>query len=143
MCYPYGGLAFASLEAKVPSSSSTVPYTFGLSSFRCFYGSGKEPDGNTLILPRNPCLADYIDNWLSCGDGVTACSGDFQIFLATVAVIIADWHRDPGILDYAGDPDEGEPEVVERRVSQAFNDSEYKHHIFDPYYFKTMVYTWS
>lgn len=84
-------------------------------------------------------LAEYIHDWLWGDRGTFDCYGDFEIFLKVIPLIVDEWHRDPTILNFAGD---SEHEPFERRVTSAFGDDDKFHDIFDRDNFTAAFFHW-
>jgi len=110
------------------------------------YAANSSPETVRDHLGYEPeSLADYIKAWLQGGEGVRACIGDHETFLATVIAIIDGWLTYDYFLDYVTDEDEreaGGPDSIKRRPRTIFGERGLDHDIMDPHFFATQVFRW-
>lgn len=79
-------------------------------------------------------LLNYIQAWLG-KSGMAKVGGDYTIFLQAVLVIIDAYQRDPSILDYAGDQEQGH-RPRKRRVKVLVDLQHSPSRFLEPYRFR-------
>lgn len=117
----------------------------GMSSFQD-YTASTSPESLRRHLGDEPtCLADYIQAWVQCGEGIRWCIGDFQTFLITVIGIVSEWKSDVRLLDYVTSDEEraaGADQFIERRPETVFGERDLDHVIVDPHFFAVRTFRW-
>lgn len=83
------------------------------------------------------CLMDYIEAWVTSGEGIRACASDYQTYLTAVIVIIQMWTRDPSVLQHLTDDEV--PVVTPRHVDSILGSAGMPNGL-DPYWFARQVF---